>query len=180
MEWSKDYDKSKKQIKALNIELAAFNLYGEKVIGLMLELDRKHIDKISDLILIYKMPIYETKLGLEMTLFNQEGFIYSNKSIFYPLSTDKDIELRMDFALKNAMMGPHIDEDKSRNSYIERRNKEGILIATWRDVYDVRQTKKWKYSKYLELIESYKKNNGFLLTGNSFGNNKTLPPMAAD
>lgn len=179
-EWSKDDDKSKEQIKALNIELRAVYVKGEIVIGLMLMLDRKHIDKISDLTLIYKMPIHETKSGLKMTLFNQEGFIYSNKSIFYPLSADKDIELEMEFDLKNAMMAPHIDKDKFRNNYIERRNKEGMLIATWRDVYDVRQTKKWKYSKYLELIESYKKNNGFLLNGNSFVCNKTLPPMAAD
>jgi hypothetical protein len=185
-EWSKDNDKSKEQIKALNIELKAVYVQGEIVIGLMLMLDRKHIDKISDLTLIYKMPTNsempkdETTVGLEMTLFNQKGFIYTNESFFYTLSADKDIEIRMEHNLNSIMNGVFTDEDKFRNSYIKRRNNEGILVATWRDVYDVRQTKKWKYSKYLELIESYKKNGGFLLTGNSFGNNKTLPPMADD
>jgi hypothetical protein len=185
-EWSKDNDKSKEQIKALNIELRAVYLQGEIVIGLMLMLDRKHIDKISDLTLIYKMPTNsempndEPTVGLEMTLFNQKGFIYTNESFFYTLSADKDIEIRMEHNLNSIMNGVFTDEDKFRNSYIKRRNNEGILVATWRDVYDVRQTKKWKYSKYLELIESYKKNGGFLLTGNSFGNNKTLPPMADD
>jgi hypothetical protein len=152
----------------------------------MLMLDRKHIDKISDLTLIYKMPTNsempndEFQGGAGMTLFNQKGFIYINESILYPLSVDKDIEIRMEHNLNRMMNGVFTDKDKFRNSYINRINNEGILIATWRDVYNVRQTKKWKYSTYLEIIESYKKNEGFLITEHSRSHTIILPPMADD
>lgn len=185
-EWSKQDNTAKEQNEALDIELMGVNLRGETVIALMLKLDEKKVDKISDLTLVYEMPTNpnmgtdEPSGGLRMTLFDQKGFIYTNQAYLFTLYTDKDIEIRMNDNLNSVMQGPFVDKEKFEKLYVERIINEGMLIATWRDAYNNRQVKKWKYSTYLNLIKSYKKNGGFRYGSNSFSQEMILPQLKPD
>ncbi len=182
-EWSKVNDSGEEQCNALDIELMGMKINEETVIALILKLDDKYVDKISDLTLTYEMPINsnmpkdEPSSGLKMTFFDQKGFIYANQSHFFVLYTDKDIERRMKENLERTMTGPFVDKEKFRKSYVSRIENEGLLIAYWRDVNNERQIKKWKYSKYLELIDFYRKNNGFRYKANSYTNEKVIPSL---
>ena len=146
------------QINGINLHLTHFPPSQELV--LFLDMDKKHIDKISDIKLYYEL---RKDGGLRILLKENRGDIYINDTLFKPFISVNSIEQAINHYLayyKRQLLNAGVDDPEGDYKNFQTNLLNGEIVMYWRDIYDERREKSWDYRKYKEYSELLKNHKG--------------------